>query len=299
MLDLVEQELDGITVVFAIDPDEVDRALPECDAVLDAYMNVPFTASRLAGAEKLSVIVTATTGSDHIDSDALAGRGILVLTLKGQTELLSKLTPAAEHSWLLLLACARGLNGASSHVLGGGWDRNLFPGVMLRGTTLGLVGCGRIGRMMARYAGAFDMNCIGYDPHADPWPDSIQRVSLNAVMEDSDFVSVHVHLTEETKGLVGKSELDRVKSGAVLINTSRGAVVDETALLDALSSRRLRAAGLDVLTSEPDTANDPLVEYARTHDNLLITPHIGGFSPGALTTVLRFSCGRVKDALGD
>ena len=299
MLDLVEQELDGINVVFATDPDEVDRVLPECDAVLDAYMKVPFTASRLAGAEKLSVIVTATTGSDHIDTGATTERGVPILTLKGQTELLSRLTPAAEHSWLLLLACARNLKGAIGHVQEGGWDRNLFPGVMLRGTTLGLVGCGRIGRMMARYTSAFDMNCIGYDPHADPWPDSIQRVSLNAVMEDSDFISVHVHLTPETTGLVGKSELDRVKRGAVLINTSRGAVVDEAALLQALSSGRLRSAGLDVLTGEPDTANDSLVEYARTHDNLLITPHIGGFSPGALTTVLRFSCGRVKDALRD
>jgi len=299
MLDLVEHELDGMDVVFAIDPEEVDRTLPQCDAVLDAYMKVPFTAERLATAKKLSVIVTATTGSDHIDTAATAGRGVPVLTLRGQTELLSKLTPAAEHSWLLLLACARNLKGAIDHVQEGGWDRNLFPGVMLRGTTLGLVGCGRIGQMMARYASAFDMNCIGYDPHADPWPDSIQRVSLNAVMEDSDFVSVHVHLTPETTGLLGQPELDRLKIGAVLVNTSRGAVVDETALLEALSSGRLRAAGLDVLTGEPDTASDPLVEYARTHDNLLITPHIGGFSPGALTTVLRFSCGRVKDALED
>jgi D-3-phosphoglycerate dehydrogenase len=298
MLDLVEHELDGMDVVFAVDPDDVDRALPQCDAVLDAYMKVPFTASRLAGAEKLSVIVTATTGSDHIDTDAAAKRGVPVLTLNGQTELLSNLTPAAEHSWLLLLACARNLKGAIGHVQEGGWDRNLFPGVMLRGTTLGLVGCGRIGQMMARYAAAFDMNCIGYDPHADPWPDSIQRVLLNAVMERSDFVSVHVHLTPETTGLLGQPELDHLKRGAVLVNTSRGAVVDEAALLDALSSGRLRAAGLDVLTGEPDTVSDPLVEYARTHDNLLITPHIGGFSPGALTTVLRFSCGRVKEALG-
>ncbi len=298
MLELVERELAGMDVAFALDPDEVDRVLPGCNAVLDAYMKVPFTADRLADAERLTVVVTATTGSDHIDTDFATGRGIPVLTLKGQTELLGRLTPAAEHSWLLLMACARSLVGAAHHVTSGGWDRNLFPGTMLSGTTLGLVGCGRIGGMMSRYARAFGMRCIGYDPHVASFPDSIERATLDTVMAEADFVSVHVHLTSETTGLVGRSELGRMKAGAVLINTSRGAVVDETVLLEALDSGRLGAAGLDVLTAEPETAADPLVEYARGHDNLLITPHIGGFSPGALATVLQFSCGRVRDALG-
>jgi phosphoglycerate dehydrogenase-like enzyme len=296
-LALVERELAGLDVVFALDPDEVDRALPSCAAVLDAYMKVPFTAERLAGAPDLAVIVTATTGADHIDTDAASRRGVPVLTLKGQTALLGRLTPAAEHSWLLLMACSRKLKAATGHVLEGGWDRNLFPGTMLRGTTLGLIGCGRIGRMMSRYGKAFDMNCIGYDPHVAQWPETITRAPLDAVMEEADFVSVHVHLTAETEGLVGRRELGRMKTGAVLINTSRGAILDEAALLEALESGKLGAAGLDVLAGEPETADDPLVEYARNHANLLITPHIGGFSPGALSTVLEFSCGRVRDAL--
>lgn len=296
-LALVERELAGLDVVFALEPDEVDKVLPSCAAVLDAYMKVPFTADRLTSAVNLTVIVTATTGADHIDTDAALRGGVPVLTLKGQTELLGRLTPAAEHSWLLLMACARKLKAATGHVLEGGWDRNLFPGVMLRGTTLGLIGFGRIGRMMSRYAQAFDMRCIGYDPHVALWPDTIDRAPLDAVMEESDFVSVHVHLTDETTGLIGRPELGRMKAGAVLVNTSRGAIVDEAGLLEALESGRLGAAGLDVLSGEPDTADDPLVKYARNHDNLLITPHIGGFSPGALATVLEFSCGRVRDAL--
>lgn len=297
-LDLVRHELEGMDVVSALDEQTTDRLLPSCHAILDAYMNVPFTAERLAKAPDLMLIVTATTGSDHIDGAAAGGRGIPVLTLRGQTEVLGRLSPAAEHSWLLLMASARRLRGATEHVLDGSWDRNLFPGTMLRGTTLGLIGCGRIGTMMSRYAKAFEMRCVGNDPHVEEWPDTVEPARLDEVLATADFVSVHVHLTEETRGLLGATELGSMKKGAVLVNTSRGAVVDETALLDALRSGHLGAAGLDVLAGEPETTRDPLVEYAREHDNLLITPHIAGFSPGALATVLEFSCGRLKDALG-
>jgi len=295
----VSDELSGMEVVLALQEAEVDEVLPTCDAILDAYMKVPFPSSRLQKARNLTLIVTATTGADHIDTSAATSQGVRVLTLKGQTELLGQLTPAAEHSWLLLMACARKLRPATDHVLSGGWDRNLFPGTMLRGTTLGLIGCGRIGGWMSRYASAFGMTCIGYDPHLDDWPDSINPVSLDEVLETSDFVSVHVHLSSETEGLVGAPEVAKMKPGAVLINTSRGAIVDEAALLDALRSGHLGASGLDVLSAEPETSADPLVEYARDHGNLLITPHIGGFSPGALSTVLKFSCGRVRDGLAN
>jgi len=298
-LEFVSGELSGMEVILALQEAEVDEVLPSCDAILDAYMKIPFYSSRLQKARKLTLIVTATTGSDHIDMSAALSQGVQVLTLKGQTEVLGQLTPAAEHSWLLLMACARKLLPATDHVLFGGWDRNRFPGTMLRGTTLGLIGCGRIGGWMSRYASAFGMTCIGYDPHIADWPDTIKPAPLDEVLEDSDFVSVHVHLSPETEGLVGAPELAKMKRGAVLINTSRGAIVDEAALLEALRSGHLGASGLDVLSAEPETAADPLVEYARDHDNLLITPHIGGFSPGALSTVLKFSCGRVREGLAN
>ena len=211
-------------------------------------------------------------------------------TLKEDPEVLRNITPAAELSFALLMALARKLPAAVHHVKEGGWTREQFPGVMLRGKRLGLVGCGRIGGWMARYARAFDMDVIGHDPFLQTFPDTIRKAPLEHVFSQSDFVSIHVHLSPETTGLVSKALIDSMKPGAFLINTSRGAIVNEAALLAALESGRLGGAGLDVLEGEPDTANHPLVRYARTHDNLLITPHVRRLQSGCGACGLR-PCG--------
>lgn len=294
----VQHWLQDFQVEYAGSDDDVDSRIAECAAVLDASMRIRFPAARLARAQKLKLYVTATTGADHVDGKALADRGIPLLTLKGQRELLSKLTPAAEHSWLLLMSCARQLRAAVGQVLDGEWDRTLHPGTMLRGKTLGLIGCGRIGGWMARYASAFGMRVVGFDPHTVDWPEQVERRhSLEEVLREGDFVSVHVPLTEETAGLLGRPQLEHMKPRAVLVNTSRGEIVDEAALLDGLLSGRIGAAGLDVLTGEPHIHEHPLVMYARSHHNLVITPHIGGFSPDAVRTVLEYSCGRIRSGL--
>jgi D-3-phosphoglycerate dehydrogenase len=278
--------------------EEVDQALPQCSAVLDAYMRVRFSADRLSKAPGLRVYVAATTGADHVDEGELTRRGIPLLSLRGQKELLRNITPAAEHSWLLLMACARGLRAAVDDVSQGIWDRNRHPGTMLRGRVLGVIGCGRIGQWMARYARAFGMSCLGHDPHLEEWPQDMQESTLEALLEQSDFVTVHVPLNDETRGLIGRRELARVKPSCILINTSRGEIIDEGALLDALAQGRLAGAGLDVLRGEPDIGRHPLVEYARTHPNLVLTPHIGGFSPDALRYVLGFCCKRLSEFFG-
>jgi phosphoglycerate dehydrogenase-like enzyme len=294
----VREELAGFEVVHALTPEAVDEAIGECGAVLDAYMKVRFPAERIARAGNLRVFVTATTGADHVDSAALEERGIPLLTLRGQRDVLRSLTPAAEHSWLLLMACARGLRAAVAQVLEGGWDRNLHPGIMLRGRTLGLVGCGRIGQWMATYARAFGMRVVGFDPYLDAWPDHIERRELDELLPESDFVSVHVPLTEETRGLLGSREFALMRPGVVVVNTSRGDILDEEALLAGLRDGRVGAAGLDVLTGEPEVEGHPLVEFARSYPQLVITPHIGGYSPDALRQVLSFSCGRIREHLG-
>lgn len=278
--------------------DAVAKALRDAAVFLDASMRVRITAAMVADAPDLRVVVTATTGADHIDGAALARRGIPLLTLKGQTEVLNGLTPAAELSWLLLLACARSLPAARDHVVDGGWDRTRFPGVMLRGRALGIIGCGRIGQWMARYGHAFGMACRGYDPYLTDWPAHLTRSDLPELLAVSDFVTLHVHLTDATRGLLRRQHFEAMKPGAVFVNTSRGELIDETALLDALRSGRLRGAGLDVLTGEPDVADHPLRRYAAEHANLIITPHIGGYSPDALATVLRFSAERIRQHVG-
>ena len=283
----------SIVVVHGEDERTVDARIGDCDAILDAHMSVHFPAARLENSPRLKLFVTATTGVDHVDADALAARGIPLLTLRGEREVLQDITAAAEHSWLLLMACARRLPAAFHDVLEGKWDRNRFPGPMLRGKTLGIVGVGRIGQWMARYSSSFGMSCLGFDPYVSPWPEGIECVDLETLLDRSDFVTLHVPLIEQTRGLIGRDQLARLCPHAILVNTSRGAVLDEAALLEALQERRLAAAGLDVLTNEPEVAHHPLVEYARTHDNLIITPHIGGFSPDALRHVLSFSCRRI------
>ncbi|HET7681154.1 MAG TPA: NAD(P)-dependent oxidoreductase [Xanthobacteraceae bacterium] len=275
---------------------EVAAALREADGVLDASMKVKLTPEMLAAAPKLKIISCATTGSDHISRDGLTVRGIDVRTLKEDPDVLRNITPAAELSFALLMALARKLPAAVKHVKQGGWTREQFPGVMLRGKRLGLIGCGRIGGWMARYARAFGMEVIGYDPFLETFPDTIRKASLSDVCSQGDFVSIHVHLSPETTGLVTKALIDSMKPGAFLINTSRGAIVDEKALLAALESGHLGGAGLDVLEGEPDTADHPLVHYAQTHDNLLITPHVGGFSPDAVRVVCAHAAGKIRAA---
>jgi phosphoglycerate dehydrogenase-like enzyme len=280
------------------EPDAVARSLSASTVFLDASMRVRVTSAMVDAAPRLRLVVTATTGADHIDADALARRAIPLLTLKGQTALLQSLTPAAEHSWLLLMACARRLPAAYAHARAGAWDRTRFPGLMLRGRTLGIIGCGRIGGWMARYGAAFGMTCLGHDPYVAKWPDEVVAVDREALFAASDIVTLHVHLTPETRGMLGRREIESMKPGAILINTSRGELVDEAALLKALDSGRLAAAGLDVLSGEPEIADHPLRRYAAEHDNLIITPHIGGFSPDALRVVLRFSAERIVQHLG-
>ncbi len=291
--------LEGVAEVQHVPAEqpEVAAALRLADGLLDASMKIRITDDMILAAPNLKIISCATTGSDHISRVALETRGIPVRTLKEDPDLLRNITPAAEHSWALLMACARKLPSAVSHVSAGGWTREEFPGVMLKGKKLGLVGCGRIGGWMARYAQAFGLDVIGFDPHLPAFPETISPRSLEEVVTTSDFVSIHVHLSGETEGLVSRDLVQRMKSGAILINTSRGGIVDEIALHDAIKSGRLGGAGLDVLKGEPETADHPLVVLSRTHPNLLITPHCGGFSPDAVRFVCTHAAGKIRTML--
>jgi D-3-phosphoglycerate dehydrogenase len=281
-------------LVRRVDPEPraLAAALESAVAFLDASMKVRLHAGMIGAARALRVVATATTGADHVDAEALRARGIALLTLKGQP-ILEELTPAAEHSWLLLMACARHLRGAIAHALAGGWERTAFPGVMLRGRTLGVIGCGRIGSWMARYAQAFGMQVLGYDPFRRDWPDALRAVTLPELLGASDFVTLHVHLSADTRGMIDRSCFEAMKPGAAFVNTSRGELIDEAALLDGLRSGRLAAAALDVVTGEPDLADHPLRRYALDHHNLILTPHIAGYSLDAVTRAVEFTAARI------
>jgi D-3-phosphoglycerate dehydrogenase len=291
--------LAGIAEVKHVDAQShlVAKALTEADALLDASMKVRISDDMVRAAPRLKIISCATTGSDHVARKVLDERGILVNTLKEDPEVLRNITPAAELTWALLMACARKLKGAFKHVEEGFWVRESFPGIMLKGRVIGLIGCGRIGGWMARYAQAFGMTVIAYDPFQDNLPEGVERRSLEQLVGESDFISIHVHLSEQTKGMVSRELINKFKQGSIFINTSRGALTDEIALLDALASGKIAAAGVDVLDGEPDIDNHPMVKYAHSHDNLLITPHCGGFSPDAVRLVCTHAAQKIKRVL--
>ena len=229
---------------------------------------------------RLKAIVSATTGIDHIDTDYARKCGVEVLTLRGEFDFLQTICATSEHTWALLLALLRRIPAAATSVLNDEWDRDQFRGNEIAGKRLGIVGFGRVGRKVARYAVAFGAEVLAYDPFTTVTGESIHRCGcLDELLMNSDIVSLHVPLNSSTEQLIGSDQLDLIHAGAVLINTSRGAIVDENALVAALEQSKLRGAAVDVIDSErvaTERRQSPLIQYARENDNLIITPHIAG-----------------------
>lgn len=231
-------------------------------------------------APRLKIIVSPTTGLNHIDVATAASRGIRVLSLLGDREFLKTVHATAEHTVGLILALIRHIPAAQADVFQGAWRRDHFRGNELFGKTAGIVGYGRLGRMVGRLLQAFEMRVLAHDPHINPSEaePEITLVPLPQLLHAADLVTVHVNLCAETTGLLGREFFAQMKPGAWFINTARGELVDESALLEALQTGHLAGAALDVLADEQSTgmAHHPLVQYARTHPKLILTPHIGG-----------------------
>ena len=270
--------LESAFQVRYIEPTEA--ALAKAIVGADAYFASLFV--RLSGdlmklSPSLKAISTASTGLDHIDLEYAAQEGVAVLCLKEDREFLDKITATAELAWALVLATSRHLPAAVNAAKQGRWARDEYRGHQIAYKTLGILGCGRLGNIVAQYGRAFRMNVIGYDTSSVEI-EGVTKVSYDELLAQSDILSVHIHLNEENRGFVDKKAIAKMKKGAVLINTSRGAIVDEAALIDALESGHLSAAGVDVIDGEwqKDLLNHPMIDYTRRNDNLVITPHIGG-----------------------
>lgn len=230
-------------------------------------------------------LVSPTTGLTHVDLAACRARGIEVISLRGETRFLDTISSTAELAWGLLLAAERRIPEADASVRGGAWNRDLFPGRELRGKTLGVVGLGRLGTMVARYGQAFGMKVV----YAEPRRVSLRgatRVSLRRLCADSDVISLHVHASPETAGLLGRAEFAAMRRRPLIVNTARGELIDEKALLAALKSGRVRGAALDVLAGEHAgrrdwPKGDALFAWARRAKNVILTPHVGGLTDAA------------------
>jgi len=264
-------------------------------------------AAFLDRASRLVVVVSATTGLNHIDLDACAAREVTVISLKGETEFLSGITATAELTMSLILESLRRTGRAHRAVVNeGSWKRDRFRGLQLRGRTLGIVGLGRLGSMVASYGHAFRMPVLFFDPRPDEElapPCFARRVSFEDLLAASDIVSLHANYTHENGGLFDDRAFARMNSTATFVNTARGELVDENALLRALRAGAIAGAALDVLDAEVERTllgvDHPLIGHARAADNLVITPHIGGACRDAMASAERFVARKLTAFLRD
>jgi len=244
-------------------------------------------------ASNLKVVGRAGVGIDNVEMEAASARGIAVYNAPGGNTI-----AAAEMTMALMLTLIRKIPAAEQSVRQGLWDRAAFKGTQLRGRTLGLIGAGRIGGEVAKRCRAFDMDCIVYDPYltqdrADEL--GVLLVELNTVLEDADVISIHVPLNDETRGLVGDDALGRMKRGAIVINASRGGVINEVSLARALHDGSVAGAALDVFEVEPLRDDSPL----REAPNLVLTPHLAGSTAEAQIEVAREVAAHIMRNLGD
>lgn len=248
----------------------------------------------------LKIIATPTTGLNHLDLKEAEKRGIKVISLKGHTSFLKDIPSTAEETFALMMALVRNLPWAFDDVKKGSWDRDKWRGHQFIHKTLGLLGCGRLGKIVAKYAKAFGMRVLGTDPNVDAGAltrQSIEKVSMDKLFKESDILSVHVSLEPNTHNLVKEKHLKMMKPTAYLINTARGEIIDEKALLKALQKKWIAGVALDVMCNEvggEHLKNNPLVQYARTHANLLIVPHLGGATYEAMQVTEDFIADLVK-----
>jgi D-3-phosphoglycerate dehydrogenase len=242
-------------------------AIVDADALL-VRSATKVDAEALAAAPRLKVVARAGVGLDNVDVKAATQSGVMVVNAPT-----SNIVSAAELAVALMLAAARHISPAHSALRNGEWKRSKYTGIELYEKTVGIVGLGRIGVLVAQRLSAFGMSVIAYDPYVQAGRAAqmgVRLVDLDTLLAESDFMSVHLPKTPETVGLIGDEQLHRVKPSLVLVNAARGGIVDETALYAALKEGRVAAAGLDVFASEPCT-DSPLFEL----ENVVATPHLG------------------------
>lgn len=288
----------GIVHLADLDRSGLESQIRGAD-ILWVRLRHRITAGLLELAPRLRAIASPTTGLNHIDLEAAARRGIKVLSLQGEFDFLKDIRATAEHTLALTLGLLRHVPQSVRDVRRGNWERDRFRGSELFGKTVGVIGYGRLGRIVAGYYLAFGARVLVCDPAAEPnsIPDSLQLLPLETVLERADLVTLHVNLTAANTGFFRSRQFAQMKPGAYLVNTSRGELIDDEALLTALRSRRLAGAALDVISGEHDPGKSPLIEYSRHNDNLLITPHVGGCTRESMEKTEVFLANRVSQWL--
>ncbi len=267
--------LDGHEIVYAGKTPTEESLVALCRehdpvAIIVRYGKVG--AAVMDAAPSLKVISKHGSGTDTIDKVAAQARGIEVVAAVG-----ANAAAVAEQALALLLACAKSVVELNARMHDGHWDKATHKSLELGGRTIGLIGLGAIGLRFARMADALGMRVIGFDPYARNLPDHIQAVDLETIWRESDAISLHCPLTADNQALLGAETLARCKRGVIVVNTARGGLIDESALLAAVRSGQVMAAGLDSFAQEPMAAGHPF----QHEPNFVLSPHIGGVTSDA------------------
>jgi len=282
----------GLEVDYApgIPPAELKQRIVDAEGLV-IRSGSKVTADVIECAGKLRIIGRAGIGVDNVDVDAATARGIAVVNTPSGNNITT-----AEHAIALLVALARHIPQATASMKAGQWEKNRFTGLELYNRTLGIVGLGNIGRIVAQRAQGLGMRVIAYDPHITPEVAAkldVELVALDELWARVDAVSVHVPRTKETKGLLGRQAFAKLRRGVLIVNAARGGIVDEAALLEALNSGQVGGAALDVFEAEPPAADHPLVQ----HPNVICTPHLGASTEQAQLNVAITVAEQVRDYL--
>ena len=265
--------------------DRLIERIGAAEVVLNIRASTKFTGRVFAACPRLRLISVWGTGTDHVDLAAAARHGVAVANTPGVSAI-----SIAEHALALLLAVARRIPRLDAATRRGEWPRG--ESVELHGKTCGIVGLGAIGHRFARIAAGIGMRVIAWTMQPKPEPD-VEFMELDDLYGASDVVSIHLRLSPATEGFIGPRQLALMKPTAILINTARGAIVDEVALIDALAAGRIAGAGLDVFSTEPLPAGHPLAQLP----NVVMTPHCAGITPEALEAGLRMAVENIWEFL--
>ena len=279
----VPETLESLGEVTYMDDPSVEEVISVIDGY-DAMFTNPnkskvFIGQKVLNAAKtLKVICTASTGTNHIDKSYAAKLNLPILSLTEEREVINRISSTAELALSLTLASLRHVVRGHRAVLGGEWNYEKYIGRQMNCLSIGVIGYGRLGSMYSKYCKAFDSSVIVYDPYKEVADKDIEQTSnLEYLLQKSDVIAIHVHVTEETIGMIDKECFDEMKKDVVLVNTARGDMVNEVDLVSFLQSNPDARVATDVLADEiRNREKSPLLKYALESEQVIITPHIGG-----------------------
>lgn len=286
---ILEKEGFTVDIKTGLSEEELIRIIPDYDAMI-VRSETKVTSKVIEAGKNLKVIGRAGVGVDNIDLEAATKKGIVVMNTP-----FGNVTSAAEHTITMMLMLAKHIKHADLSLREGRWDRKKFKGIEVKGKTLGIIGLGKVGQIVAKAANGLSMDVVGFDPFVDEEKAKgfqVKKVEFDKLIKTSDFITVHVPLNNKTRNMISKKEFAMMKDGVRIINVARGGIVNEKDLHDAVESGKVAAAAIDVWEKEPPGKHDFL-----QHEEILVTPHLGASTIEAQENVAVDIAKQIVDAL--